>query len=146
MPFYFTEGSIGGDIERVSISKIKAFYEGDQPLSIVGNDHQAMIKEYMMEPKGSNGIAIGRELTSSGNTLLLINPHTSFFFRGEVHVVSEEGLNAYGAVTWGQFFVYQGFNEKLGWMHTSTYTDVIDEFVEKVHEKMEFIIINTVKK
>ena len=88
-----------------------------------------------MEPKGSNGIAIGRELTSSGNALLLINPHTSFFFRGEVHVVSEEGLNAYGAVTWGQFFVYQGFNEKLGWMHTSTYTDVIDEFVEKVHEK-----------
>ena len=135
MPFYFSEGSIGGDIERVSISKIKAFYEGDQPLSIVGNDHQAMIREYLMEPKGSNGIAIGRELTSSGNALLLINPHTSFFFRGEVHVVSEEGLNAYGAVTWGQFFVYQGFNEKLGWMHTSTYTDVIDEFVEKVYEK-----------
>ena len=135
MPFYFSEGSIGGDIERVSISKIKLFYEGDQPLSIIGNDHQAMVKEYLMEPKGSNGIAIGRELTSSGNTLLLINPHTSFFFRGEVHVVSEEGLNAYGAVTWGQFFVYQGFNEKLGWMHTSTYTDVIDEFVEKVHEK-----------
>ena len=135
MPFYFSEGSIGGDIERVSISKIKAFYEGDQPLSIVGNDRQAMINDYLMEPKGSNGIAIGGELTSSGNALLLINPHTSFFFRGEVHVVSEEGLNAYGAVTWGQFFVYQGFNEKLGWMHTSTYTDVIDEFVEKVYEK-----------
>ena len=42
------------------------------------------------------------------------------FFRPEVHVVSEEGLNAYGAVTWGQFFVYQGFNEKCGWMHTSS--------------------------
>ena len=39
-----------------------------------------MVKEYLMEPKGSNGIAIGRELTSSGNTLLLINPHTSFSF------------------------------------------------------------------
>jgi len=64
--------------------------------------------------------------------MLLINPHTSFFFRGEVHVVSEEGLNAYGAVTWGQFFVYQGFNEKTGWMHTSTYTDVMDEFKETI--------------
>ena len=33
-------------------------------------------------------------------------------------MVSEEGLNVYGAVTWGQFFVYQGFNEYCGWMHT----------------------------
>ena len=49
-------------------------------------------------------------------------------------MVSEEGLNAYGAVTWGQFFIYQGFNEKTGWMHTSTYTDVIDEFVEQISE------------
>ena len=36
------------------------------------------------------------------------------------------------AVTWGQFFVYQGFNEKTGWMHTSTYTDIKDEFVENI--------------
>jgi acyl-homoserine-lactone acylase len=67
--------------------------------------------------------------------MLLINPHTSFYFRGEVHVVSEEGLNAYGAVTWGQFFVYQGFNEDTGWMHTSTGVDFMDEFVEDVVEK-----------
>ena len=83
------------------------------------------------EPQGSNGIAVSGKLTKSGNTMLLINPHTSFYFRGELHVVSKEGLNAYGAITWGQFFVYQGFNEKTGWMHTSTYTDVIDEFVEE---------------
>ena len=135
MPFYFSEGSIGGDIERVEISQIKAFYEDDHPLSLLIDDGPELTQEYLMEPQGSNGIAIGGELTKSGNALLLINPHTSFFFRGEVHVVSEEGLNAYGAVTWGQFFVYQGFNEKAGWMHTSTYTDVIDEFVEKVHQK-----------
>ena len=135
MPFYFSEGSIGGDIERVEISQIKAFYEDDHPLSLLIDDGPELTQEYLMEPQGSNGIAIGGELTTSGNALLLINPHTSFFFRGEVHVVSEEGLNAYGAVTWGQFFVYQGFNEKAGWMHTSTYTDVIDEFVEKVHQK-----------
>ena len=47
-------------------------------------------------------------------------------------MISDEGLNAYGAVTWGQFFVYQGFNEKTGWMHTSTYTDVMDEFKESI--------------
>ena len=87
------------------------------------------------EPRGSNGIAISGEHTASGNAMLLINPHTSFYFRGEVHVVSEEGLNAYGAVTWGQFFVYQGFNQSNGWMHTSTRVDFIDQFVEDVFEQ-----------
>ena len=43
---------------------------------------------------------------------------------------SDEGLNAYGAVTWGQFFIYQGFNEKAGWMHTSSGVDNVDEFAE----------------
>lgn len=131
MPMYFSEGSIGGDIERISTEKIKAFYESWMELP---ESRMLEIKkqEELAEPPGSNGIAISGKLTVSGNPLLLINPHTSFYFRGEVHVVSEEGLNAYGAVTWGQFFVYQGFNEKTGWMHTSTYTDVMDEFLEEV--------------
>ncbi|MFD0798898.1 acylase [Maribacter chungangensis] len=129
MPMYFSEGSIGGDIERIRTSKIKAFYEGN--MEIPESELIAIEKEEeLAEPQGSNGIAISGDLTQSGNAMLLINPHTSFYFRGEVHVVSEEGLNAYGAVTWGQFFVYQGFNEKTGWMHTSTYTDVMDEFKE----------------
>ena len=135
MPMYFSEGSIGGDIERISTRKIKAFYEGG--MQIPELEELKIIKEKeTLEPQGSNGIAISGKLTESGNTMLLINPHTSFYFRGEVHVVSEEGLNAYGAVTWGQFFVYQGFNEKTGWMHTSTYTDVMDEFKETI-VKME---------
>jgi len=131
MPMYFSEGSIGGDIERISTQKLKAFYESDMALPEM-ELLQLKKEEEMAEPQGSNGIAISGSLTESGNAMLLINPHTSFFFRGEVHVVSEEGLNAYGAVTWGQFFVYQGFNEKTGWMHTSTYTDVMDEFKETI--------------
>lgn len=131
MPMYFSEGSIGGDIERISTRKIKAFYEGDMEIP-EATELKIEEEKAELEPQGSNGIAISGSLTQSGNTMLLINPHTSFFFRGEVHVVSEEGLNAYGAVTWGQFFVYQGFNEKTGWMHTSTYTDVMDEFKETI--------------
>ncbi|MAU25843.1 MAG: acylase [Muricauda sp.] len=131
MPFYFSEGSIGGDIERISTRKIEAFYESDMEIPEM-EELKLKKKAEMAEPQGSNGIAISGELTQSGNAMLLINPHTSFYFRGEVHVVSEEGLNAYGAVTWGQFFVYQGFNEKTGWMHTSTYTDVMDEFMETI--------------
>ncbi len=131
MPMYFSEGSIGGDIERISTRKIKAFYESGMQLPEMELLEMTR-EEEMTEPQGSNGIAISGDLTQSGNAMLLINPHTSFYFRGEVHVVSEEGLNAYGAVTWGQFFVYQGFNEKTGWMHTSTYTDVMDEFKESI--------------
>ena len=131
MPMYFSEGSIGGDIERVSTKKIRDFYD-HQPSSYKLAISDGLIRLKDNEPRGSNGFAIGGEKTASGNAMLLINPHTSFFFRGESHVVSEEGLDAYGATTWGQFFIYQGFNEKTGWMHTSTGTDIIDEFTETI--------------
>ena len=131
MPMYFSEGSIGGDIERISTKKIEAFYESQMELP-EAEIIEINKKKEMAEPQGSNGIALSGNVTQSGNAMLLINPHTSFYFRGEVHVASEEGLNAYGAVTWGQFFVYQGFNEKTGWMHTSTYTDVMDEYTEVI--------------
>ncbi|MDO6515735.1 acylase [Zobellia uliginosa] len=134
MPMYFSEGSIGGDIERIATKKIRAFYESGMELPEM-ELLEMKKKEEMAEPQGSNGIALSGKLTQSGHAMLLINPHTSFYFRGEVHVVSGEGLNAYGAVTWGQFFVYQGFNEKTGWMHTSTYTDVMDEFKETIVKK-----------
>jgi len=131
MPMYFSEGSIGGDIERVSTRKMSDFYSNkndDKKLAV----HNGLIRLKDNEPRGSNGFAITGEKTKSGKAMLLINPHTSFFFRGESHVVSEEGLDAYGATTWGQFFIYQGFNEKTGWMHTSTGTDIIDEFAETI--------------
>ncbi|MEO1247415.1 MAG: penicillin acylase family protein [Pseudomonadota bacterium] len=128
MPMYFFEGSIGGDIEQIPLDGIEAFYGGDEPRDVIASARPPDTEE----PAGSNGFAISGELTASGSPLLLINPHTSFYFRPEIHVVSEEGLNAYGAVTWGQFFVYQGFNEHTGWMHTSTYVDFLDEFVQDI--------------
>ena len=131
MPFLFSEGSIGGDIESVSLNEVKAFY-GKQP-----GDLKEEINDDGLgaEPRGSNGIAISPSITASGNALLLINPHTSFYFRSELQMTSEEGLSAYGAVTWGQFFIYQGFNEHCGWMHTSSEADVIDEYREAVIKK-----------
>jgi acyl-homoserine lactone acylase PvdQ len=132
MPMFFSEGSIGGDIEQISVAEIEAFYGGN-PASVARPISQPE-DPGIAEPAGSNGFAIAGKLTESGNAMLLINPHTSLFFRGEIHVVSEEGLNAYGAVTWGQFFVYQGFNENTGWMHTSTRVDFMDEFIEDIFE------------
>ena len=125
MPMFFFEGSIGGDIEQIPLDGIAEFY-GDETLV------RAPVSAYDDVQNASNGFGIAGEHTRSGDAMLLINPHTSFYFRGEIHVVSEEGLNAYGAVTWGQFFVYQGFNEDTGWMHTSTRVDFIDEFLETV--------------
>ena len=90
--------------------------------------------------RGSNGVAIAPSNTLSHHALLLINPHTSFFFRAEVQVTSQEGLNAYGAVTWGQFFVYQGFNEHAGWMHSSTGADNIDEYLETVTRRGDHFV------
>lgn len=130
MALSFTEGSIGGDIERVDLKQLAAFYgDDDVPLSM------ARIHPSWVEPTGSNGIAIAPKLTVDGHALLLINPHTSFFFRSELQMSSDEGLDAYGAVTWGQFFVYQGFNKHVGWMHTSTGADVVDEFAETIVHK-----------
>lgn len=96
-------------------------------------------KGYLEHHTGSNGFAVAPAKTANGNAILYINPHTSFFFRPEVHMVSEEGLNAYGAVTWGTFFIYQGFNEYCGWMHTSSYADVADLYEEKIIKKGEEI-------
>ncbi len=130
MALSFSEGSIGGDIERVSVAQLRAFYEEATPV-VAALPAEAGYQE----PGGSNGIAIAPANTVDGKALFLINPHTSFFFRGEVQVTSDEGLNAYGAVTWGQFFVYQGFNDRLGWMHTSSGVDNIDEYAETIVER-----------
>jgi acyl-homoserine-lactone acylase len=130
MALSFTEGSIGGDIERVNLNQLEAFY-GKVPLSATASVNESL----PAEPSGSNGIAIAPSNTAAHHALLLINPHTSFFFRSELQMVSDEGLNAYGAVTWGQFFIYQGFNDRAGWMHTSSGVDAIDEYLETVVKK-----------
>ncbi len=146
MALSFTEGSIGGDIERVSLDGLESFYgkqagtEGaDQASSPSAGAGARDVREALAtglvvpeEPTGSNGIAVAPQNTVDGHALLLINPHTSFYFRSELQMASDEGLDAYGAVTWGQFFVYQGFNARTGWMHTSSGVDNIDEYAETV--------------
>jgi acyl-homoserine-lactone acylase len=129
MALTFSEGSIGGDIEGISLPELEAFY---------GKGPKAQASEkpaFPPEPTGSNGIAIAPGNTANHRSLLLINPHTSFFFRSELQAVSEEGLNVYGAVTWGQIFVYQGFNDRVGWMHTSSGVDAVDEYAETIVPK-----------
>ena len=125
MALSFTEGSIGGDIERIDLGQLEAFYSRSGVAA----------RAAQPERQGSNGIAIAPSLTRDGHALLLINPHTSWYFRSELQMSSDEGLNVYGAATWGQFFIYQGFNSHAGWMHTSSGVDNVDEFAETIERR-----------
>src|SRR5688500_17458348 len=130
-PLLWTDGSIGAiNTAGVSKNELQDFYTGkNATLSSIA----PRIEEESLS--GSNGFAFSPAITASGNAILYINPHVTFYFRPEVHMVSEEGLNAYGAVTWGQFFVYQGFNQHCGWMHTSSDVDAADLYIEKMIKK-----------
>src|SRR5437588_1098514 len=149
MALTFSEGSIGGDIETINLNQLQGFY-GNASTAVPANDSSGTggspvnhaqdaratdESELESDPGGSNGVAIAPSNTSAHHALLLINPHTSFYFRSELQMTSDEGLNAYGAVTWGQFFIYQGFNEHCGWMHTSSAVDAIDEYLETIVRK-----------
>jgi acyl-homoserine-lactone acylase len=128
-PLLWTDGSIGAiNTGGISVRELKNFYSAN-------NEAVSVLDEAETLPIGSNGFAIAPSKSVSGHALLYINPHVSFYFRPEVHMVSEEGLNSYGAVTWGQFFVYQGFNEHCGWMHTSSDVDAADLYIEKITRK-----------
>ncbi|MBI5370860.1 MAG: penicillin acylase family protein [Sphingobacteriales bacterium] len=132
-PFLWTDGSIGAiSTADITVAELKNFYSGEAPVAI---SQKTTDPDADLNMTGSNGFAISPKITESGNALLYINPHVTFYFRPEVHMVSEEGLNAYGAVTWGQFFIYQGFNEHCGWMHTSSYVDAADTYIEKTSKK-----------
>jgi acyl-homoserine lactone acylase PvdQ len=127
-PLLWTDGSIGAiSTAGLTSTDLKNLYGGaDAPVAVAE-------KKYDEENlSGSNGFAFSPSITADGHAILYINPHVTFYFRPEVEMESEEGLHVYGAVTWGQFFVYQGFNEHCGWMQTSSAVDVSDSYIEKI--------------
>jgi acyl-homoserine-lactone acylase len=138
-PLLWTDGSIGAiNTAGLTATDLKNLYSSGNAVAANADVHHtgpgaAPVSEE--SPTGSNGFAFSSKITESGNAILYINPHVTFYFRPEVHIASEEGLNVYGAVTWGQFFVYQGFNEHCGWMHTSSAVDAADVYIEKITKK-----------
>jgi acyl-homoserine-lactone acylase len=125
---FYGKGTPPAISASASASALPSTFPSDRELGVANGDG-------LEEPRGSNGFAIAPSNSASRRALLWINPHTSFFFRAEAQMVSEEGLNAYGALTWGQFFIYQGFNARAGWMHTSSGVDNIDEYLETIVKK-----------
>ena len=133
-PLMWTDGSIGAiSTGGISENELKSFYSGKDELT-------AKVPYEEEKTTGSNGFAFSPKITESGNAILYINPHVTFYFRPEVHMVSNEGMNAYGAVTWGQPFVYQGFNQHCGWMHTSSQADISDAYIEKISKQNKGLV------
>lgn len=70
---------------------------------------------------GSNGWALGRERTESGNGMVLANPH--FPWEGEIHwheahLTVPGKLDVYGASILGSPTIQIGFNAHVAWTHT----------------------------
>lgn len=139
-PWYalmFTDGSVAATITGgINLNETARFY-GSAPSAQIGAvlKHEDLETIFNERETGSNGFALAPSKTADKHAILYINPHVPFYFRSEVQLVSKEGLNTYGAVTWGQFFIYQGFNQHCGWMHTSSYADVADLYAEKVSKQ-----------
>jgi acyl-homoserine lactone acylase PvdQ len=127
-----TNGSISAtEMGGLTLAEIRNLYPVDDKST-------SFVQEpplYDKLQQGSNGFAVAPSKTASKKAILYINPHTSFYYRTEAQMVSDEGLNAYGGVTWGTFFIFQGFNENCGWMHTSGRADVADLYREKIEKK-----------
>jgi acyl-homoserine lactone acylase PvdQ len=131
-----TNGSISAtNTGGVSVQEIKKFYSSKTDSAFTNDVSIKNFEEDNQNVIGSNGFAVAPSKTKNKNAILYINPHVTFYFRTEMQMVSDEGLNAYGAVTWGQFFIFQGFNQHCGWMHTSGIADLADLYEEKIVKK-----------
>ena len=92
---------------RVSLTELKSFYGNVlEPKHRAGDGRRKNARAARIE-RHRDRAAI--RTARGSRALLFINPHTSFYFRSELQMTSSQGLNAYGASTWGQFFIYQGF-------------------------------------
>ncbi len=113
----------------------KSFKDAYQ--KIHGLSHQEMTGLNFINKKisgeGSNTWAVNGKKSASGNPLLLINPHLSFFGSSQVyeaHIMSDSGWNFTGYTRFGFPFPYVGFGEKLGWSSTDNAADLVDAYIE----------------
>ena len=100
MALTFSEGSIGGDIERVNLKRARGVLRQRRRRASTRAEPPLAPTPPSRPARTASPIA-PVEHQRRKHALLLINPHTSFFFRSEAQMVSDEGLNAYGALDVG---------------------------------------------
>ncbi|HYO45270.1 MAG TPA: penicillin acylase family protein [Gemmatimonadota bacterium] len=112
------------------------------PTSATGDLHSGSIMRFASTlhgpmgdiPLGSNEWALGPSRTAEGTTMLLVNPHQSFFGVEryvEIHLHSDEGLVFSGLTRFGFLLPYMGNNARLGWTYTDNSADISDLYVER---------------
>ncbi|MEN8153122.1 MAG: acylase [Acidobacteriota bacterium] len=85
---------------------------------------------------GSNAWAVGASHSSSGNAMLVQNPHLPWsdeFLFTEIHL-NTPGSNVYGVSPVGLPGIVIGFNENLGWTHTNNTIDNADVYELKLND------------
>jgi acyl-homoserine-lactone acylase len=83
----------------------------------------ARLEKLHYEGFGSNGLAVGKDLSASGRGLLLGNPHfpwtsTDRFY--QAHLTVPGRYDAMGATLGGMPLIVIGFNRDVAWTHTVT--------------------------
>jgi len=104
--------------------------QGLSQIGVFDDDVNKYLNNAAVEPnEGSNMWAISPKKSSNGKTYLVLNPHIPMDQPYEVHIKSEEGLNFYGELAYGEnIFPVLGHNENLGWSLTVNYPDIADRF------------------
>ncbi|SFY06105.1 MULTISPECIES: bifunctional acylase PvdQ [Azotobacter] len=115
------EGGLGQFVEAV----LNAAPLGEQGRAALGRpmdfEQAARRREAFARHTGSNGIAIGRQLSDNGKGLLLANPHFPWFGAlrfYQLHLSIPGRLDVMGAALPGLPLVNIGFNQHLAWTHT----------------------------
>lgn len=86
---------------------------------------RAAAAEFRPDKRGSNAIAVGRDLTQNGSGLLLGNPHQPWQGSGrwyEVHLTIPGVYDVAGASLQGLPWIGIGFNKDLAWTHTVAFS------------------------
>lgn len=82
---------------------------------------------------GSNAWALAPSRTTSGNAMLLANPHIPLGNVYEAHVHSAEGLHVSGMLAYGRGLLPAiGFNERIAWTLTVNRPDTVDLYAVKL--------------
>lgn len=100
---------------------------GDTPAAAAGMPGPAVsVQELVPLDRGSNGLALGGEMTRSGHGMLLGNPHQPWFGAGawyQAHLTLPGEYDVAGAALHGFPFIGIGFNKDVAWTHTVSYAN-----------------------
>jgi len=96
-------------------------------LKAKGQDVARLVADADEATLGSNMWAVAPSRSTSGNALLMGNPHqpwapVSTYY--EAHLIVPGKLNFYGSTFIGRPILTSGWNEHLGWSHTVNYPDL----------------------